>query len=50
MTRTTYMIVKANLAGGSFWENQEAIDTAISRHPEWNLAEMKSWDEWEAEG
>jgi len=50
MTRVTYMLITANLAGGSFWDNQEAIDTAILNHPEWDKAEMKSWDEWEAQG
>jgi len=48
MARQTYLLVKANLAGGSFWENQEAVDTTILSHPEWDAREMKTMAEWEA--
>jgi len=50
MTRQTYLLVKANLAGGSFWVNQEAVASTALAHPEWDLTEMKSFAEWEAEG
>lgn len=49
MLRQTYLLIQANLAGGSFWVNQEAVDTAIISHPEWDRTETKTWDEWEAE-
>ena len=48
MSRTTYMTIRANLAGGSFWDNQEAVDATVLAHPEWDKAELKTWDEWEA--
>ena len=48
MARQTYLVVKANMVGGSFWDNQEAVDSTILSHPEWDAREMKTWDEWES--
>ena len=48
MARQTYLVVKANLAGGSFWDNQEAVDATILSHPEWDAREMTTMAEWEA--
>lgn len=47
MTRQTFLTIEANLAGGSFWDNQEAVDAAILAHPEWDKAELRTRAEWE---
>lgn len=49
MSRQTFLLIQANLSGGSFWVNAEAVNSVILSHPEWDRTETKTWEEWEAE-
>ena len=49
MSKLTYLTVKACMGGGAFWVVQEVLAKAALAHPAWDLTEMKSFAEWEAD-
>jgi hypothetical protein len=50
MTRRSYLMVKAMELeeSPSLWLASEAVASTALEHPEWDMAETKSWAEWEA--
>lgn len=50
LTRRSYMMIKAmeREEAGSLWLVAEAVASTAMEHPEWDMTETKSWDEWEA--
>lgn len=47
MTRRQYMIFRALEKGASPVVAQEAVASTALAHPEWNMNEKRSWDDWE---
>lgn len=50
MSRRTYLTVKAMNFGTHPSVALEAVSSTAIEHPEWDMDEMKSWEEWEASG
>lgn len=48
-TRRHYLTLKAMEAGAGLFLASEAVATTAIEHPEWDLTERKTWEEWEAE-
>lgn len=49
MTRREYLTRKALLAGTDVWIVTEAVASTALAHPEWDMDEERTWDEWEAQ-
>lgn len=47
MTRRRYLILKALDRGAGLFTAQEAVASVAMEHPEWDMNEIKTWDEWE---
>ena len=47
MTRRMYLELKAMQAGASILVAIEAVASVAIEHPEWDMEERKSWQEWE---
>lgn len=50
MTREKYMLIRAMLNGANIWLAKEAVASTALSHQEWNMAEQKTWREWERSG
>lgn len=50
MTRRSYLMTKAMELDESLgiWLASEAVASTALEHPEWDMTEKKTWDEWEA--
>ena len=48
MTRREYLAARAIIAGANPWFIREAVASTAMEHPEWDMDEVKTWDEWEA--
>lgn len=48
MTRRHYLMTKAVMDGASIWLATEAVASTAIEHPEWDMDERRTWDEWEA--
>lgn len=47
ITRREYLTIKA-LVGGTHWAIAiEAVSSTALEHPEWDMEEQKTYDEWE---
>jgi hypothetical protein len=46
MTRRDYLLYSVLLAGADIWTATEAVYSTVLTHPEWQLDEKKTWDEW----
>ena len=49
MTKREYLEMKAILWGVHFMLAKEAVASTALEHPEWDMDEVKTWDEWESE-
>lgn len=47
ITKRDYLFAKAVLAGASAFEAIEAVSSVAIEHPEWDMKESKTWNEWE---
>lgn len=48
VSRRFYMVAVA-CDGADVWTAVEAVSSTAIEHPEWDMDEMKTWAEWEAE-
>lgn len=48
ITRRNYLTIKALAAGGGPFLAAEAVATTALEHPEWDMEEKRTFDEWEA--
>jgi hypothetical protein len=42
-----YLLVKVLMTGSDIFTATEAVYSTAIEHPEWNLDEEKTWEEWE---
>jgi hypothetical protein len=49
ITKREYLVVKAIFGGATYLQAKEAVDSTALEHPEWDLNEAKTFDEWENE-
>jgi len=50
MTRRNYLTIKATIITGTdVFSAIEAVASTAIEHPEWNMDERRTWDEWEKE-
>ena len=48
MSLRAYLMSQVMLQSGCAWPVAiEAVSSTAIEHPEWNLDELKTWDEWE---
>lgn len=47
ITRRQYLSFKALIAGTPTLMLKEAVSTTALAHPEWDMSEEKTWEEWE---
>lgn len=47
MTRRAYLMFKAMEDGAGPFVAAEAVSSTALEHPEWDMDEERSWDEWE---
>lgn len=48
LSRRTYLILKATMDGSaSLMLAVDAVDSTAMAHPEWDMAEVRTWTEWE---
>ncbi len=50
LSRRMYLIGKLSLAGVGFFLANEAISARAAANPDWDMNELKTWDEWERDG
>lgn len=48
ITKREYLVVKAIFGGASYLLAVEAVASTAIEHPEWDMEETKTFDEWEA--
>lgn len=46
MTLKDYLLCSTILAGADIWTATEAVYSTALAHPEWNLEERRTWEEW----
>lgn len=49
MTRRQWLTIKALETGVDIFTAMEAVSSVAIEHPEWDLDEVRSWSEWEAQ-
>jgi hypothetical protein len=47
LTRREYLALRAVVSGASFGTAHEAVSSVAIEHPEWDLAETKTFAEWD---
>jgi hypothetical protein len=47
ITRRRYLLIKAMAAGGGPFLAAEAVASTAIEHPEWDMEEKRTFDEWE---
>lgn len=47
ITRRDYLILKALEMGAGIFLANEAVSSTAMEHPEWDMTETKTWNEWE---
>ena len=47
-TRRRYLLMKACMDGAYSFVAAEAVASTALEHPEWDMDEERTWDEWEA--
>jgi NO-binding membrane sensor protein with MHYT domain len=47
-TRRRWLTIQAMLGGAPIWAATEAVATVAIEHPEWDMEEEKTWEEWES--
>lgn len=48
LTLRQYLTRKVILEGTDIWTAIEAVNSTALAHPEWELEEEKTWEEWQA--
>jgi hypothetical protein len=48
ISRREYLISQSILRGTPLMLAVEAVSTTAIEHPEWDMAEERTWDEWAA--
>lgn len=46
-TRRQWLVINTLLDGASFWAAVEAVSSTAIEHPEWDMDEERTWEEWE---
>ena len=49
ITRHGYLLMKLCMDGSNVFVALESIASVAIEHPEWDLGELKTWNEWESE-
>ena len=49
MTYRSYLVMKTVLEGVSIWAALEAVASVAIEHPEWDMNEVKTFLQWEAQ-
>jgi hypothetical protein len=49
-TRRQYLTTRAILDGAPWALAHEAVTSTAIEHPEWDMDEARTWDDWEARG
>lgn len=49
ITRRFYMVAQSVMRGSGVVLAIEAVSSTAIEHPEWDMDETKTWDEWKAE-
>jgi hypothetical protein len=49
ISRRRYLLMVTILAGTDMFTAAEAVSSTAIEHPEWDMDECKTWQEWEAE-
>jgi hypothetical protein len=47
ITRRQYLTIKALVGGTTWFTAIEAVSSTALEHPEWDMDETKTYDEWE---
>lgn len=47
MTRRRYLTLKAMQSGAGIFLAAEAVASTAIEHPEWDMDEVRTWNEWE---
>jgi hypothetical protein len=47
-TRRQYLTLQVMMSGASVWMAIEAVSSTALAHPEWDMDEEKTWEEWQA--
>lgn len=47
LSRREWLIAQAIRAGADLFLAVEVVASTAIEHPEWDMAERKTWDEWE---
>lgn len=47
MSRRRYLTLKAVMDGASIFVAMEAVSSTAIEHPEWDMAEERTWQQWE---
>lgn len=50
MTRRRYLMLKAMESGAGLFVAAEAVSSVAIEHPEWNMDEERTFEEWESRG
>lgn len=50
VTRRLYLLTKAMETGASNLVVMEAVASTAIEHPEWDMEELRTWEEWETTG
>lgn len=48
-SRRAYLLMAALLAGADTFTAIEAVSSTAIEHPEWDMDEFRTWDEWQAD-
>jgi hypothetical protein len=49
LTRRSYLTGRAVLLGANIFVAMEAVASLAIEHPEWDMEERRTWDEWESQ-
>lgn len=47
ITRRRYLLRRLLLGGADIWTATEAVDSTALAHPEWDMDEERTWEQWE---
>ena len=47
ITRHRYLVIRALMGGADIILATKAVASTAIEHPEWDMEERRTWDEWE---
>jgi hypothetical protein len=47
LSRRQYLIARTMMGGADIFLAIEAVSSTAIEHPEWDMEEQRTWDEWE---